>query len=290
MFKINKKIEENFNKIDIKKAIINLKDNEYEIYFFKKITNFEQLKTTINKKRLNIENLKNYLNKLYEYLKSEKEKENSNRLDKIISYLINILKILKTQIENLSQLEQELIFLNNATKNIIIEDKVKDKNNQKLNSMLFEKKNEILKSLEEQSKIIMKYSIELEKLININEEINKSRFIIKEDVIIDTKTNLIWDRNFQNIAQMNWNQAINNAKKKGKQLPTRNDFKTLSENEKCPKLEELENIGFKNINHYYFWTSDEVSKDYAFSVNFILGDFNISNKSYNLYTIFLRKN
>src|SRR6056297_2676259 len=87
-----------------------------------------------------------------------------------------------------------------------------------------------------------------------NSEIENStkRFVVEGDYIVDTQTKLVWEKDMGKRGQLTWNDAM---KIKGNmRVPTRREWRTLSNPREYPTREELKEIGFINVK-YWYWTS-----------------------------------
>ena len=126
-----------------------------------------------------------------------------------------------------------------------------------------------------------------EKLEIILSSDTKERFIISEHTIEDTKTGLLWERDMSKRGQMNWNDAMK-INDNGFTLPSRENFKTLSNSKYYPTTKELEEIGFINIKDWY-WTKDMYNSSNAYFVYFDFGNSFANDVTFSNYVLCVRR-
>ena len=121
----------------------------------------------------------------------------------------------------------------------------------------------------------------------IEDKDTKERFIISEDTIEDTQSGLVWERDMSKRGQMNWNDAMK-INDNGFTLPSRREFKTLSNSKEYPTVKELEEIGFSNVN-YWYWTNDVHNRCFAYFVRFSDGYSDMNDVTSSHYVLCVRK-
>jgi hypothetical protein len=93
-------------------------------------------------------------------------------------------------------------------------------------------------------------------------EFEKEGFRFYKDVVVDTKTRLMWARN-ANIAdiRMNWNDAmawaqrLNHAGYRDWRLPTKKELEALTKWAGTSPSDRLNGIGFTGVQSNYYWSS-----------------------------------
>lgn len=96
----------------------------------------------------------------------------------------------------------------------------------------------------------------------------EERFVMdkKQEVIFDTRTGIEWVADWSK--KLSWDEAMNYVKSVGNgwRLPTRKEFKSLSDINKYLSQDELEQIGFHNVQPKY-WTSEKINANISWGVD-----------------------